>query len=185
MSQKKYLVLEQPRREQFATEQLFNIVSELYQNHLAPFAEDINTVPCSHRKHVFKMIEDAVRVKPNGKLEIPFDSERSEKAALQEMFLETSGAQNARFDDVCLDMKKFFKKVLSELGRVHKFERVVIQNLFKLVDSFHNTITDPETFHTNKHNWLQNFNRELSSLPVLAAANAEVVAGGWQEGLPS
>jgi len=165
MVKKTYFVLRQPGDGQFATDKLRLFAISLYEKFLQPFADDINAAPCSHRKHVFKTAEDLLRAVPNTPLEIVFD-ERADKAAFEELELETSTNENVEFEKKCSEMKKFIRKARTELVHKDRFERLVLNSLYGWIDSFHTTIADPEKFHNNKVEWLRLFNEQNVEMQV-------------------
>ncbi len=170
MEKEPYLLPRQPLREQFATDKMFQVAKEFYERYLTPLAEEINKDPCSHRKHEFRLSEDLLRAKPNEKLIIDFNTDRMDKAILQEWELKTSTDQNAVFSQRCNDIKKFFRKEIAALVKREKFEKTVFTSMIELTQLFHETIATPEEFHRDKAEWLERFNQQNAPEPATATS---------------
>lgn len=155
--EKAYFSLAPVKRGDFASNFLFETAEEARDRFFKGFESFINEVKSPHAKHVAKMLEAAFRAQKTSDLVIVFDKGKAENAALKELFIETTTAQNQFVAHLCFEAKKFFKsKSHSEEGE--PFEKSMLASMGVLIEIFFNNISDPEKFHEQKKAWLNDFN---------------------------
>lgn len=115
---------------QFASRNLFEIAKELMDKNspkgfLIHFENHLNEIPCSFRKHGFKIIEQTLRAQYEKDLFLDFDKtgKKEEKSALDELFLgeKITSEQNADFEIICENLRSYFK------AKSHLFERKTLE----------------------------------------------------------
>ncbi len=171
MEKKPYLKRRQLVVSDFATTEIFVVVTELDSPIMSAFEDHINEVQCSFRKYVFKLIEDVVQVKHFKDLVLDFNKDREDESSAQELCLEPTSKQNADMDIICEGLRRFFK------GKANSFEaksleQLIFRKLEELIEQFRLSIVnnDPESFHRFKRVWLNQFNEQKMKVRTPAHA---------------